>query len=149
MKLKLQRSYKPDNEYIRLQLAQQNIQWTLNMRDHLLRITSSFADVTGVWNLLWTATSVSRLRASSWRRQYLITTGAGCWRNMFLSSTKEWSGKKQMRSWLKVTSCGYSRTSHPEASGLLGRLWKHTEVQTGQPGASTSRRLQEWYKDQQ
>ena len=30
MKLKLQRSYKPDNEYIRLQLAQQNIQWTFN-----------------------------------------------------------------------------------------------------------------------
>ena len=30
MKLKFQRSYKPDNEYIRLQLAQQNIQWTFN-----------------------------------------------------------------------------------------------------------------------
>ncbi|XP_075248397.1 uncharacterized protein LOC142341355 [Convolutriloba macropyga] len=30
MKLKFKRSYKPDNEYIRLQLAQQNIQWTFN-----------------------------------------------------------------------------------------------------------------------
>ena len=30
MKLKFQRNYKPDNEYIRLQLAQQNIQWTFN-----------------------------------------------------------------------------------------------------------------------
>ena len=30
MKLKFQRTYKPDNEYIRLQLAQQNIQWTFN-----------------------------------------------------------------------------------------------------------------------
>ena len=28
MRFKFQRSYKPDNEYIRLQLAQQNIQWT-------------------------------------------------------------------------------------------------------------------------
>ncbi|XP_075264654.1 uncharacterized protein LOC142356738, partial [Convolutriloba macropyga] len=30
MKLKFRRIYKPDNEYIRLQLAQQNIQWTFN-----------------------------------------------------------------------------------------------------------------------
>ncbi|XP_075248452.1 uncharacterized protein LOC142341409 [Convolutriloba macropyga] len=30
MKLKFQRTYKPDNEYVRLQLAQQNIQWTFN-----------------------------------------------------------------------------------------------------------------------
>ena len=30
MKLKFKRSYKPDNEYIRLQLAQQNIQWSFN-----------------------------------------------------------------------------------------------------------------------
>ena len=30
MRFKFQRSYKPDNEYIRLQLAQQNIQWTFN-----------------------------------------------------------------------------------------------------------------------
>ena len=30
MKLKFQRSYKPDNEYIRLQLAQQNTKWTFN-----------------------------------------------------------------------------------------------------------------------
>ena len=30
MKLKFQRSYKPENEYIRLQLAQQNIQWIFN-----------------------------------------------------------------------------------------------------------------------
>ena len=30
MKLKFQRTYKPGNEYIRLQLAQQNIQWTFN-----------------------------------------------------------------------------------------------------------------------
>ena len=30
MKLKFQRNYKPDNEYIRLQLALQNIQWTFN-----------------------------------------------------------------------------------------------------------------------
>ena len=30
MRLKFSRGYKPDNEYIRLQLAQQNIQWTFN-----------------------------------------------------------------------------------------------------------------------
>ncbi|XP_075248312.1 uncharacterized protein LOC142341280 [Convolutriloba macropyga] len=30
MRLKFQRIYKPDNEYIRLHLAQQNIQWTFN-----------------------------------------------------------------------------------------------------------------------
>ena len=30
MKLKFQRSYKPDKEYIRLQLVQQNSQWTFN-----------------------------------------------------------------------------------------------------------------------
>ncbi|XP_075243735.1 uncharacterized protein LOC142337986 [Convolutriloba macropyga] len=30
MRFNFQRSYKPDNEYIRLQLAQQNIQWTFN-----------------------------------------------------------------------------------------------------------------------
>ncbi|XP_075241602.1 uncharacterized protein LOC142336577 [Convolutriloba macropyga] len=30
MRFKFQRSYKPDNKYIRLQLAQQNIQWTFN-----------------------------------------------------------------------------------------------------------------------
>ena len=30
MKLKFKRTYKPDNEYIRLQLAQQNIQWSFN-----------------------------------------------------------------------------------------------------------------------
>ena len=30
MSFKFQRSYKPDNEYIRLQLAEQNIQWTFN-----------------------------------------------------------------------------------------------------------------------
>ena len=30
MRFKFQRSYKPDNVYIRLQLAQQNIQWTFN-----------------------------------------------------------------------------------------------------------------------
>ncbi|XP_075252051.1 uncharacterized protein LOC142344348 [Convolutriloba macropyga] len=30
MKLKFHRIYKPDNEYIRLQLAHQNIQWTFN-----------------------------------------------------------------------------------------------------------------------
>ncbi|XP_075243752.1 uncharacterized protein LOC142338004 [Convolutriloba macropyga] len=30
MRFKFQRSYKPDNEYIRLQLDQQNIQWTFN-----------------------------------------------------------------------------------------------------------------------
>ena len=30
MRFKFQRSYKPDNEYIRLQLAQQNLQWTFN-----------------------------------------------------------------------------------------------------------------------
>ena len=30
MKLKFQRNYQPDNEYIRLHLAQQNIQWAFN-----------------------------------------------------------------------------------------------------------------------
>ena len=60
------------------------------MRDPLLRITSSFADLPCVWNLLWIATIGSPLRTSSWHRHYLITTGIGCWRNMFLSSTKEW-----------------------------------------------------------
>ena len=30
MRFKFQRSYKPDNEYIRLQLVQQNIQWSFN-----------------------------------------------------------------------------------------------------------------------
>ncbi|XP_075265266.1 uncharacterized protein LOC142357598 [Convolutriloba macropyga] len=30
MKLNFQENYKPDNNYIRLQLAQQNIQWTVN-----------------------------------------------------------------------------------------------------------------------
>ena len=30
MKLNFQENYKPDNNYIRLQLAQQNIQWTFN-----------------------------------------------------------------------------------------------------------------------
>ncbi|XP_075247461.1 uncharacterized protein LOC142340655 [Convolutriloba macropyga] len=30
IKLKFQRNYKPNNEYIRLQLAQQTFQWTVN-----------------------------------------------------------------------------------------------------------------------
>ena len=76
------------------------------MRDHLLWITSSFECV---WNLLWTTTTRYPLRTSSWHRRYFTTTGAGCWRNMFLTSTRERSDKDQMMSWMKVTLCGCSR----------------------------------------
>ena len=92
------------------------------MRDHSRLITSYIADLTCVRNLWWTTTSGSPLRISSSRRQYFITTGAGCWMNIpELNKRRKW---KKSNDELDGDIAWVLKDFRPRGIWLLGRIVK-------------------------